>query len=160
MRRKRPFKNLPREDTESGSDQEEVLLPVRSRRRRPAELDAETRSALCTWFGWDPEEVESSGLLPKEELGLEECMKGLLQGMGIEERLKGKELVDQWSEIVGGPIASHAHPMGLQDGVLTIACDHPAWLEELSRFHQKAILRNIADVFGPELVTELRFRIG
>lgn len=160
MRRRRPFKDPSRGEGGARSEQEDVLLPVRSRRRRPAELDAETRSALCAWFGWNPEEVESSGLLPREELGLEDCMKGLLQGMGIEERLKGKELVDQWSEIVGGPIASHAHPMGLQDGVLTIACDHPAWLEELSRFHQKAILRNIAAVFGPELVTELRFRIG
>lgn len=142
------------------SDREPSLIRPRSRRFKGDALDGEARSALCTWFGWDPSEVESSGGLSESELRLTGCMKTVLGEMGVEERLKGKELVDRWAELVGGPIAAHAHPVGLQDGVLTLGCDHPAWIEELSRFHRPAILRNIAEGLGPGLVRELRFRIG
>jgi len=136
------------------------LFPARSRRRRNDRLDQEAQSVLCKWFGWNQDLVASSAGLPEEELRLRECMDSLLEQIGVKERIVGKELLDRWEEVVGRQVALHARPVGLSRGVLTVSCDHPAWLQELRQFHERVILRNIASVFGPDLVQRLHFRIG
>ncbi|HLN16384.1 MAG TPA: DUF721 domain-containing protein [Acidimicrobiales bacterium] len=36
----------------------------------------------------------------------------------------------RWSEVAGPALADHVRPLRLQDGVLVLAADHPAWATE------------------------------
>jgi predicted nucleic acid-binding Zn ribbon protein len=36
----------------------------------------------------------------------------------------------RWNEVAGPALAEHVRPLRLQDGVLVLAADHPAWATE------------------------------
>jgi predicted nucleic acid-binding Zn ribbon protein len=65
----------------------------------------------------------------------------------------------RWEEIVGPDVARHARPSGVRDGVLTVVVDDPAWATQL-RFLEAEIVRAAAAVAGPEIVREVRVRVG
>jgi predicted nucleic acid-binding Zn ribbon protein len=58
-----------------------------------------------------------------------------------------RAVFDQWEEIVGPAIAAHAWPLRIQDGVLRIGVDQPAWATQLT-------------FLGPELLRRLRAATG
>lgn len=63
--------------------------------------------------------------------------KILPRGKGGE--LKKYELWNEWEEIVGGMIATHASPAGWQGETLVIQVENSAWLQEL-RMQEESIL--------------------
>jgi predicted nucleic acid-binding Zn ribbon protein len=84
----------------------------------------------------------------------------VMKKLGLEERLQQSQVFYLWSEIVGSENARHAQPVSLRNGLLVVACDHPMWLEELSRYHKPAILRKVQERIGKKAVRDIRFRIG
>ncbi|WP_420329561.1 DUF721 family protein [Mycobacterium lepromatosis] len=61
----------------------------------------------------------------------------------------------QWASIVGGQIADHASPIGLNNGVLSVAAESTAWATQL-RMMQAQLLAKIATVVGNYVVTSLK----
>lgn len=46
-------------------------------------------------------------------------------------RIQESSALSRWEEAVGGAIARHSRALRIQDGVLWIEVDHPAWKSEL-----------------------------
>jgi predicted nucleic acid-binding Zn ribbon protein len=56
------------------------------------------------------------------------AMSQVLGRMGASSSASTMELVfSRWEEVVGPELAGHLHPVRLQDSVLLIGVDHPAW---------------------------------
>ncbi|WP_216911515.1 DUF721 family protein [Nocardia noduli] len=61
----------------------------------------------------------------------------------------------RWSAVVGEDIASHANPVTLKDGVLSIAAESTAWATQL-RMLQSQILAKINAAVGHGVVTSVK----
>ena len=61
----------------------------------------------------------------------------------------------QWPAVVGHQIADHATPIGLSDGVLSVAAESTAWATQL-RIIQTQLLAKIAAAVGNGVVTSLK----
>jgi predicted nucleic acid-binding Zn ribbon protein len=64
-------------------------------------------------------------------------------------------VLGQWRSVVGAQIADHATPMGLRDGVLSVAAESTAWATQL-RMVQAQLLAKIAAAVGNGVVTSLK----
>jgi predicted nucleic acid-binding Zn ribbon protein len=61
----------------------------------------------------------------------------------------------QWESVVGEQIASHATPMTLREGVLTVSAESTAWATQL-RMVQAQLIAKIAAAVGDGVVTSLK----
>lgn len=59
-----------------------------------------------------------------------------------------------WPQIVGRKIASHAQPAHFSRGRLEIACDHDVWRAEL-QFLKPELLARLTEAFGEGVVKEI-----
>jgi predicted nucleic acid-binding Zn ribbon protein len=64
-------------------------------------------------------------------------------------------VLGHWPAVVGHEIADHATPMGLSDGVLSVAAESTAWATQL-RMVQAQLLAKIAAAVGNGVVTSLK----
>lgn len=60
-----------------------------------------------------------------------------------------------WDEVVGEHIAAHARPIGLNEGVLSVAAESTAWATQL-RLVQSQLLAKIAASVGDGVVTSMK----
>ncbi|MFC9786760.1 DUF721 family protein [Rhodococcus sp. NPDC127528] len=74
---------------------------------------------------------------------------------GWSPRVSEGTVLGRWHQVVGEDIASHAEPVGLRDGVLSISAESTAWATQL-RMMQSQILAKIAAAVGNGVVTSLR----
>jgi predicted nucleic acid-binding Zn ribbon protein len=88
---------------------------------------------------------------------LTEAMGALTNQMGWSGDLARAELIEQWPDIVGGDIASHATPMGSYDGVLEIHCDSSAWATQL-RLMRVELLESLGSRFPEAAIIELSIK--
>ncbi|MCS7048665.1 MAG: DUF721 domain-containing protein [Verrucomicrobiae bacterium] len=88
-----------------------------------------------------------------------EVIPELVARLGLRERLQRGQVFDRWEQLVGSFIAKLARPVALRDGRLTVAVDHPAYIQEL-RPHSDLIIQKIAQGVGPNIVREIRWRVG
>ena len=89
-----------------------------------------------------------------------ELMPKLMQRLGLSERLHENEVLEAWSSIVGGFIATHSAPMTLRDGVLYVRVLQPALHYELEQIQKAEILRKLKTRFGSKTIRDIRFRVG
>lgn len=85
-------------------------------------------------------------------------LRKVLDGLGLGERLEESQIQAAWQELVGEFIASHAAPVGLQDGCLTIRVSHPIVRYELETAWKKKILSHLRKAFPQARITKLRFQ--
>ncbi|MGC8626909.1 MAG: DciA family protein [Acidimicrobiales bacterium] len=67
-------------------------------------------------------------------------------------------LQGRWEEVVGMPAALHTRPVRLDDGVLQISVDHPAWAREM-RLLTGDVVRAVQRLAGPA-VQAVSVRVG
>jgi hypothetical protein len=79
--------------------------------------------------------------------------------LGLTGAIETGRIWSHWVEIVGRPIAEHAEPTSLKQGVLRIRTDSPTWATELG-YRGSQIARRANDVAGREVVTEVRVWTG
>ena len=123
-------------------------------------LGREICSALATWYGLSPEQVQDTREPRPGARSVEEILPGVWERLGANDRVRQLALADAWPELVGAAIARHARPAGLHRGVLSVQVDHPAWSAELERFQRALLLERIAARFGQEWVRDIRCRVG
>lgn len=85
-----------------------------------------------------------SGLLPE-----------LLDDLGIREVFFLEEIRAAWPELTSTIMATHSIPGKIQDTVLWVAVDHPAYANELVLMKDH-VIRGIRDRFSSALVSSLR----
>lgn len=61
----------------------------------------------------------------------------------------------RWADLVGAEVASHAIPVSLREGELTVQAESTAWATQL-RMLQRDLLARIAAGAGRGVVTRLR----
>jgi predicted nucleic acid-binding Zn ribbon protein len=64
----------------------------------------------------------------------------------------------RWEEIVGPSIADHAWPVKLQDGVLHLGVEQPAWASQLA-FLGPQLVRKVVAATGDETVKKIELRV-
>jgi predicted nucleic acid-binding Zn ribbon protein len=101
---------------------------------------------MASTRGRRPEQI---GVILKERIG----------ALGWECRLREEEVFTNWDVAVGPQIAAHARPSHITDRRLTIVTESPVWTQQLSLL-KPALLRRIAESFGPDVVTDLYFITG
>jgi len=84
----------------------------------------------------------------------------VMKQLGLEDRLQQSQVFFLWPTIVGSDIARHAQPVSLRNGLLVVACDHPMWLQEITRYSKPLILQKVQERFGKKVVRDISFRIG
>ena len=84
----------------------------------------------------------------------------VMKQLGLEERLQQSQVFFLWPTIVGSDIARHAQPVSLKNGLLIVACDHPMWLQEITRYSKPLILQKVQERLGKKAVRDISFRIG
>ena len=89
-----------------------------------------------------------------------ELLPGLMQRLGLRERLHESEVMEAWSAIVGDFIATHSAPVALRDGILYVRVLQPALHYELELISRTQILRKLKKRFGPRTIKDVRFRVG
>src|SRR5438045_3112225 len=89
-----------------------------------------------------------------------ELIPGLMQKLGLKERLHETEVMDAWADIVGQFIAAHSAPVALREGVLYVRVLQPALHYELEQISKADILRKLKQRFGPKIIRDVRFRVG
>ena len=60
-----------------------------------------------------------------------EVLRAVLQRLPEAQRLADHALWAHWDAVVGPTVARHARPARLRRGVLVVAVDSPAWMQEL-----------------------------
>ena len=66
---------------------------------------------------------------------------------------------EQWEKIAGKAAASHCRPRFLVRRRLTVVCDSAPWLFAMSR-KKEALLKNLCQFFGQEVIESVYFRQG
>ena len=110
---------------------------------------------LAEWRGLEEPPQKKDRCLPVGDV-----LQRLLPRLGLGERLGEEEVREAWSGIVGGFLASHATPVGLIGGVLSVQVLQPSVRYELERNWKSRILEKLQDRFGKKCVREIRFRIS
>lgn len=73
-------------------------------------------------------------------------LDAVLGRMGASPSTSTMELVfSRWTEVVGPDLADHLHPVRLQNAVLLIGVDHPAWATR-ARMESQQILARLAEL--------------
>lgn len=112
-------------------------------------------AAIAEWRGL-PETKQR----PDQFRATAELVPGLMQWLGLKERLEESEVVEAWSTIVGEFIATHSAPVALREGVLYVRVLQPALHYELEQISKIDILRKLKRRFGGKVIRDVRFRVG
>lgn len=79
----------------------------------------------------------------------------LAKGRGWSAKVAEGTVFGRWASVVGEDIASHAQPISLENGVLSIQAESTAWATQLRMF-QSQILAKIAAAVGNGVVRQLK----
>ncbi|TQM29590.1 DUF721 family protein [Nocardia bhagyanarayanae] len=79
----------------------------------------------------------------------------IAKSRGWDNKVAEGTVLGRWAGVVGEDIASHATPIALKDGVLSIAAESTAWATQL-RMLQSQILAKINAAVGHGVVTQLK----
>lgn len=82
-----------------------------------------------------------------EPLSIASALDGVVKSL----RAPGSRVVGgvfgRWSEAVGAQVADHVRPVKLDQGVLTVEVDDPAWATQV-KFLTSTIIARLTDVAG------------
>ena len=85
-----------------------------------------------------------------------EILAGVMTSLGLEGRLREREALVHWPEIVGEEIASRSDALRIRDGVLYVRVRSAAWSQEM-HFLKGKILEGYEKRLGAGLVRDIRF---
>lgn len=75
-------------------------------------------------------------------------------------RVQGNaQLVGVWKTVAGDRISSQTKVLGLKRGVLEVAVDNSALMNELASFHKTALLHRLQKEYAEHRITDIRFKL-
>jgi predicted nucleic acid-binding Zn ribbon protein len=86
-----------------------------------------------------------------------ELLDRVVRGLGSPGSDVIEEVFRRWPE-VAGPLAEHATPVSVRDGVLVVAVNHAAWATEV-RYRQHEVLDRLDERVGAGRVNRIDVRI-
>jgi predicted nucleic acid-binding Zn ribbon protein len=109
---------------------------------------------------WQPSFGEVNVHAQRSASSANQLVPAVMKQLGLEERLQQSQVFYLWPTIVGSDIARHAQPVSLRNGLLVVGCDHPMWLQEITRYSKPLILQKVQERLGKKVVRDISFRIG
>jgi predicted nucleic acid-binding Zn ribbon protein len=107
------------------------------------------------------EREERSGGLPfgkgRDPHPLGDVFDSLTVSLGWTAPLAQSDLMASWTAIAGEETAKHSRPLGVDEGVLTVACESTAWATQL-RLMRVEIMNHIARNFPDAGIDSVRFQ--
>lgn len=79
--------------------------------------------------------------MSREPRPLSESMDRLLSSLKGGDRATTVSVFSRWAELVGEQVAAHCRPLKLDDGVLVVEVDDPAWATQLKILHSDVVER-------------------
>jgi predicted nucleic acid-binding Zn ribbon protein len=110
------------------------------------------------WRAPDPVGQRGAPSRPGDPVAIGGVLDGLLDGLGAPAADALSGLYERWDELVGGTLAAHGRPGGLDGGVLVVLVDEPAWATEW-RYRQGEVLRRLDEHLGPGVVARIEVRV-
>ena len=89
-----------------------------------------------------------------------DLLPGLMQQLGLAQRMRETEVMEAWKQIVGDFIAAHSTPVSLREGVLVVRVLQPVLHYQFEAISKSEILRKLKQRFGARVIRDLRFRLG
>lgn len=83
-------------------------------------------------------------------------LPAVLKSVGLEEKLREREILEIWPAVVGEEIASRTEAVKIEDGVLHVYVQHGAWMQEL-HFMANEIAHKLRKQAPDIKLTRIRF---
>ena len=88
-----------------------------------------------------------------------EALDWLTSQLGLDEQRPAIAVHEHWADAAGEEVAAHAVPRRLDDGVLTVEVDDPAWATHV-RYLGPALAASLNAAAKAPLVREVRVIVG
>lgn len=85
-----------------------------------------------------------------------EILAKVMSDLGLDERLREREALTRWQEVVGPDVARRSRALRIREGVLYVHVESAAWRQEL-HFLKDTILEGFREKLGPNRVRDIRF---
>jgi predicted nucleic acid-binding Zn ribbon protein len=85
--------------------------------------------------------------MPDDPIPLSTSLDGVVRSLRGPSRKTVSGLFGRWDEAVGAQVAEHVTPVKLDEGVLVVRVDDPAWATQV-KFLTGTIIERLADVAG------------
>lgn len=86
------------------------------------------------------------GAVP-EPMPISRSLDSIMKSLRGTDRIQIGGVFGRWDEAVGEAVAAHVQPVRLDNGVLTVEADEPAWATQV-KFLTGTITSRLADVAG------------
>lgn len=87
-----------------------------------------------------------------------ESLDSVMRSLRGTDRVQIGGVFGRWDDAVGDAVAAHVRPVRLDDGVLTVEADDPAWATQV-KFLSSTIIDRLADVAGVR-IERVEVRVG
>ena len=71
-----------------------------------------------------------------------------------------RQLHDVWQEVAGDMIAERTRVLGIKNGVLQVAVNNSATLQELESFHKYSLCERLVSEYQDLSITDIKFRLN
>ena len=87
-----------------------------------------------------------------------DVLPAVLKSVGLDKKLKERELLSLWPSVVGEEIAARTEAIKIERGVLYVRVTHAAWLQELT-FMESEIYKELRAA-APDDIEFHKIRFG
>ncbi|NIM19341.1 MAG: DUF721 domain-containing protein [Candidatus Latescibacteria bacterium] len=85
-----------------------------------------------------------------------DILPNILKAFGLDRKIKERQALSLWPEVVGKEVASRTRAVKIEKGVLHVHVDHGAWMQEL-HFMEKKILQELQKKAPDVEIRQIRF---
>ena len=85
-----------------------------------------------------------------------DILPSILKAAGLDKKLREREVLSFWPEVVGEDVAARTQAVKIHKGVLYIHVSHSAWMQEL-HFIEKEIIEKLKTKTPDIKITQIRF---
>jgi len=89
---------------------------------------------------------------------LDSALRYALREMGLEKRIKERQCLLLWDEVVGEKLASVSQAEDIKDGVIFVSAKDSIWGQELFNF-KGLIIRKLNAKIGEEIVKDIKVKV-
>ena len=93
------------------------------------------------------------------DFNVQTAVKGALQRLNLDAKMKGYAAWGVWEKAVGEAIAQQAQPAFMRGGILFVKCSSSAWMQQL-QFMKGQICEQLNQLLGKGAIKDIRFQMG